>query len=155
MFSVLSILFISLLLIFFEFFIPGGIVGLIGASGILFSIYKFSEIYNDMLHIIFFASFCIASIFFVMKLALKKIQNSPSTGVYNNDDQEGFIASEFEQNLFGKEGVTVSDLKPSGYIEVEGKRYQALSKSGYISKGDRVLVQSGQGGHLNVLQIKE
>ena len=154
MISILSILFVSLVLIFIEFFIPGGIVGIIGVCGILFSIYKFSLQDADLMHLIIYVLFCLATVYFVIKVALNKIKNSPSSGVYSNEDQEGYLASEFENALLGQEGEVVSDLKPSGYIEVEKKRYQAVSKLGYIPKGKKVIIKSGQGGHLNVV-LKE
>lgn len=47
-------------------------------------------------------------------------------------------------------GQTVSDLGPSGFVVVEGKRYQAIARSGYIDKGNAITVIGGQGAHLLV-----
>ncbi len=42
--------------------------------------------------------------------------------------------------LVGKEGVCTNDLKPSGYVEIEGKEWEAKSMDGYIQKGTRIRV---------------
>lgn len=42
--------------------------------------------------------------------------------------------------LLGKEGVCTNDLKPSGYVEIEGKEWEAKSMDGYIHKGTRIRV---------------
>lgn len=42
--------------------------------------------------------------------------------------------------LIGKEGHCTNDLKPSGYVEIEGKEWEAKSMDGYIDKGTRIRV---------------
>ncbi|HCS21137.1 MAG TPA: serine protease [Bacteroidetes bacterium] len=42
--------------------------------------------------------------------------------------------------LIGKEGVCSNDLKPSGYVEIEGKEWEAKSMDGYIQKGTPIRV---------------
>ena len=42
--------------------------------------------------------------------------------------------------LVGKKGVTISELFPMGQIEIDGKRYDARSKIGKISKGEKVQI---------------
>lgn len=42
--------------------------------------------------------------------------------------------------LVGKEGFCTNDLKPSGYVEIEGKEWEAKSMDGYIQKGTRIRV---------------
>ena len=39
--------------------------------------------------------------------------------------------------LVGKKGITISELFPMGQIEIDGKRYDARSKIGKISKGEK------------------
>jgi len=47
----------------------------------------------------------------------------------------------------------LTDLKPGGYILVEGKQHQALSNTGYIVKGKEVKIIGGQEESLIVKQI--
>lgn len=43
-------------------------------------------------------------------------------------------------SLVGKEGICTNDLKPAGYVEIEGKEWEAKSMDGYINKGTPVRV---------------
>ncbi len=42
----------------------------------------------------------------------------------------------------GREGVCVTELRPSGTVEIDGKRLDAVSDCGFIEKGTRVKVTS-------------
>ncbi|MBI1221419.1 MAG: nodulation protein NfeD [Bacteroidetes bacterium] len=44
-------------------------------------------------------------------------------------------------DLVGKDGISVTDLKPSGYVEVDGKEYEARSLDGYLPKGQKVKIK--------------
>ena len=71
-------------------------------------------------------------------------------GIFLNTAQNGYVASEFAKELIGKKGEAISDLKPAGHILVEGKRYQAVAKIGYIEMGSSIEVIGGEGAHLIV-----
>ena len=44
------------------------------------------------------------------------------------------------RNLEGKSGLTISELFPSGQIEIDGKRFEARSSLGKIDKGENIKV---------------
>ena len=48
--------------------------------------------------------------------------------------------NELIKNLIGKQGLSVSELFPGGQVEINGKRYDARSNLGKISKGEVVEV---------------
>ena len=48
--------------------------------------------------------------------------------------------NELIKNLIGKQGLSVSELFPGGQVEINGKRYDARSNLGKISKGEIVEV---------------
>ena len=52
--------------------------------------------------------------------------------------------------LNGKEGVAATDLRPSGKIDLDGRRYEAASVFGFLNKGVRVRVLRAEGGRLLV-----
>lgn len=99
----------------------------------------------------------ISSIALVIRFALWKIRNTKSAySIYSDKDQEGYIASGYDPQAIGKIGIVLSDLKPGGYIQIEGKQHQALSQSGYIVKGSQVKVIGGEGESLIVkILLKE
>ncbi len=48
----------------------------------------------------------------------------------------------------------LSDLKPGGYIAIEGQQHQADFISGYIPQGDEIVVVAGEGESLLVKSNK-
>ncbi len=64
--------------------------------------------------------------------------------------EEGFVGVEKEsiQHLAGLVGVVITDLKPSGTVEIDGKRYYAQINYGFAPKGTQVLVLKAEEGRL-------
>ena len=64
--------------------------------------------------------------------------------------KEGFVGVEKENLNFlvGMSGIAATDLKPSGSVEIEGKRYQAQIISGYAERGETVKILRHEGGRL-------
>lgn len=52
-----------------------------------------------------------------------------------------------QDHWIGKEGVTVTALRPAGQIEIEGTRLNAASNGDFIEKGAPVLVTGMEGDH--------
>lgn len=45
-------------------------------------------------------------------------------------------------SLVGREGVALTDLRPSGRIEIDGQRYEAVAELTLIDRGERIVVSS-------------
>ena len=45
-----------------------------------------------------------------------------------------------ELSVVGKSAVALTSLVPSGYVSIEGKRYDAFSQSGHVEKGESLRV---------------
>ncbi len=139
------LLFIGLLLILIEFYIPGAVMGVLGSIFVLVSILLFASQTNSLLAIVFFVLGTLVCVGLLIRFALWRIVRAkPEYSIYLNKDQEGYQASSFDREAIGKTGVVLSDLKPGGYILIDGKQHQAISLTGYISKGEHVVVVSGQ-----------
>jgi membrane-bound ClpP family serine protease len=133
------------ILIFLEFYIPGAILGIIGGILTLVSIVLFISEGFSALSIIGYIVGVLIGLALICKFALTRIRHAkPEYSIYSGASQEGFRASKTDHSLIGKTGVVLSDLKPGGYILIEGNQYQAISESGYIVKGLHVIVVSGQ-----------
>jgi len=141
---------LGLALIFIEFFVPGGIIAIVGGLCVVFGITAFSLTSVSLLYkLIFFVSACGLTLG-VCSFALFLIKRLRKPSLYLNRDQGGFTAASFESELIGLQGIALSDLKPSGHIEIGGKRYQALSERLYLEKGTPVIVEGGRGAYLIV-----
>jgi membrane-bound serine protease (ClpP class) len=144
----------GLLLVFLEFFLPGAVMAVGGAILLLSSLIVFQMENSDILGFIVYLAILAALVCLVIRFALWRIKATAKNGtIYLESDQEGFQASSFPSELIGKEGIADTDLKPSGHILIEGHRYNAVSKIGYIDKETPIEVLSGTGSHL-VVQSK-
>lgn len=142
---------VGLLLIFLEFFLPGGVMGTIGALVVLASIALFAMQTDSMILILLYTIGSIVSVALLFRFALWRIRHGePGKTIYSDDDQEGFTASAFDKGAIGKIGIVDTDLRPGGHIIVEDKRHSAISRSGYIPKGEKVKVLGGEGESLIV-----
>ena len=61
------------------------------------------------------------------------------------ESDEGYLSSTTKDEYLGKEGITVSELRPSGFIEIDGKRVDALSEGDFIPKGISIKVVRVEG----------
>jgi membrane-bound serine protease (ClpP class) len=135
--------------------IPG--FGMIGVSGfvslILACYFAYTKLNLLLGLIISFGSFVI------IILSWKLL---PKTGIWKKlrlDNQEtreaGF--NPFERNLgelIGKEGVTLSPLRPIGVCLIEEKRVDAISEGGvFIDRDTRVIATKAEGSSLIVKQV--
>jgi len=132
-------------MIFIEFFVPGAIMGTLGGLFVLASLIFFAMESDSLLAtLVYFLVVCI-SLGLLFKFALWRIRRaSPSFSIYSDASQKGFQASTFDEAAIGKVGTVLSDLKPGGYITIDGQQHQAISQSGYITKGSQVEVIGGQ-----------
>lgn len=150
------LLFLGLLLILIEFYIPGAVIGIIGSVLVLLAIIQFASESTSLIGVILFIIGAAVAVGLVIRFALCRIVKAkPGYSIYSNHDQEGFKASSYDVNAIGKIGTVLSDLKPGGYILIDGQQHQALSISGYIPQGSEVIVVSGQEESLIVQLVKK
>ena len=147
---------LGLLLILIEFYVPGAIMGIAGGILIAVSIYEFTVQAQSSWTVVLYIVGVAVSIGLVIKFAIWSITTAkPERSIYSNQSQEGFVASSFDGSLIGKKGRVLSDLKPGGYIMVDGKQHQAISQTGYMTKGSDVLIIGGQEESLIVKLVKK
>ena len=75
-----------------------------------------------------------------------------SSALQSNSNKE--VAEDEEQEeLIGKQGRSITRLNPTGFIEIEGKQYEAHAEINYIEKGKSVLVCSMDNFKINVKEL--
>jgi len=55
-----------------------------------------------------------------------------------------------EATLVGKEGCALGDLRPAGFVEIEGRRLDAVTRGEYLERGARVRVIRHEGRRIVV-----
>lgn len=131
-------------------------MGILGAIFLLISIVNFAAIVNSAPLTALYVIFVIACVVLLIKVTLKRIPKA-KTGfsIYLNKDQEGYRVPSYNKSLIGKEGKVIADLKPGGYVLVEGKKQAAISQTGYIPSGSDIVVIGGEEDNLIVKKSKQ
>lgn len=150
------LVFLGLILIFFEFYLPGAILGILGGIFILIAIILFASQSSSIWAVILFIIGCALAVGLLIRFAIWRIVHAkPQYSIYSDKNQEGYQASGYDVSAIGKTGIVVADLKPGGYIVIEGHQHPAISTTGYIAKGEYVIVIGGQEQSLIVKLKKE
>lgn len=146
------LVFIGLFLILLEFYLPGAIMGILGGIAIFMGIISFASESDSLLATIGFVIGTAISVGLLIRFALWRIVHAkPQYSIYSDENQEGYQASSFDSSAIGKTGVVSTDLKPGGFIMIDGRQHPAISQSGYIAKGQTVTVIGGQEQSLLVI----
>ena len=68
-----------------------------------------------------------------------------------NTDLGEAISSPTHPELIGKEGIAQTVLRPSGKVWIEGKVYDGISESGFVEKGEPIVVVKSENAQLYVV----
>ena len=146
---------LGLICLVLEFFLPGGALAVLGGclltgSTVLFFLQSGSLPWTLVyfLGLALTAGVCCSLAFRLIRKSGKK------NSFFLQSTQEGFIAGQLDENLVGRKGVVATELKPTGHVEIEGKRYQAASKGEYLPKGTLIEVVALRGSHVVVISGK-
>jgi len=145
---------IGLIAIVCEIFIPGGVVGAIGIllliTGVVFSFKYFGGTGGvaALIVALFFGPMVwIFGLGFFPKSPLGKVMMlktaaKPEAGWKPFDAQN--------QELVGAEGVTKSNLRPSGIAEINGQRHQVVTQGESVEENTRIKVIKVEGNQIIV-----
>jgi len=138
--SILLLFVVGLLLLGFEVIVPGGILGAIGGLAMLGGcVIAFGE-----LGITGGGLAVLAAVLLVGLLLYVEFRILPKTAMgrrlFLKAKVTGTANVAREVDLGGKSGEAVTDLGPTGYVMIEGKRHEAFSRSGFLDIGAKVKV---------------
>ena len=144
----------GLVLIGFEFFLPGGILGLIGVAALLFAMAAGFSAFGPAGGMLSALLIVIGTLVFVA-LWIKYCPKSKLGKLFTlQEDGESFKSmDESSQGLMGQEGTAHTDLRPAGIAMVDGQRLDVVSESGYVEKGTAVKVIKVDGNRVMVRPI--
>ena len=149
----MAFLFVGLLLLFLEFYTPGGILAITGIICMIISVAYFLSTSTSLIDSVLFVVAAASLLASVIWFALYRIRKSAGANTfYLGKDQEGYQAASFDVSLIGRKGIACSDLGPSGFVLIDGVRYPARSRGSYIDRGCAVEVIGGEGAHIIVKQ---
>lgn len=155
---------VGIVLLLIEVFEPG--FGIFGISGIVLLVLSIvlravirkpednpiAQVFQMLLLFLIIG----ALLFILLAVATKKnwLKKTPliqSGTAVNEDFSDG---TENYSSLIGKEGKAVTDLRPSGKAEIDGKVYDVVADNFFINVGKRIKVNNVEGSKIGVEIIK-
>lgn len=138
-----------------EIFIPSfGILGILGIAALIFGISMGAYDSGTAIQSFGIAVAIAAVIVAVFAYIFRK------RGIWNRfilseqlTTEKGYVPQISRERWVGREGVTLSLLRPSGLAEVDGQRLDVISSGEYIEKGTPIRVVSVDGTRILVKEI--
>ncbi|HEY8993347.1 MAG TPA: NfeD family protein [Lacunisphaera sp.] len=140
--AILLLFLIGVLLLAGEVFVPGGLLGIIGglcmAAGCIISFVQLGAFGGTVATVVALALLGLTLYVELVwlpktRLGKKLIVHSTVAATSQPPVAEGVL-------VLGKPAEAITPLVPSGYVLVEGRRYEAFSQSGHVAKGERLRV---------------
>ena len=129
---------IGLLFVGLELIVPGGFIA--GIVGVLSMIVGISMIINNLY--LAFLTVVIAitiDVLFILVFLSKDFDSSKfNKFVLNETNSKSFTQS--SKKYLSKKGITITPLRPSGKIEIDGDYIDAITRGDFIPKGCEVVV---------------
>lgn len=128
----------------------GGVLSIIAAGLFVYSIYlAFTSISFDAGVMLIMADIIILPILAV--IGLKALGRSPLALKSSLLKSDGVVSyDEKLSDLVGKEGVAVTNLRPSGTVRIENRRIDVVTRGDFIEKGAAVEVAKVEGSRVVV-----
>ncbi len=156
-YETLILFFIGLILVVAEFFVPGGIVGILGGVLILGSILFAGQSFVHMAYSILIAMIiAVIGMVILMKFFGKKLHMFNRLVLKDaTTTEEGYVSNANRIELIGKQGMSLTPLRPAGTVAVEDERIDVVTEGGYVDAGKTVEVIKVEGSRIVVREIKE
>lgn len=154
-FLALGLFVLGLLLIVLEGVVPGfGLPGISGIICVILGLILAMESWEAALSTMAIAMVITAILtVFLIKKGLRSPFIEKVTLQEISSKERGYISNKVPDVLPGDMGIAVTDLRPAGFISIDGTRYDALSEGGYIDKSQTVQVIRLEGAKIFVRRI--
>lgn len=138
---IIALYLLGLVLIFFELFVPGGLLGLLGAMAI-FGSWALVFVHLGFAEGIVAVTVGFLVLFIMLALELKFL---PRTKMGQKLFLHRAIDSTSQapvatSDIIGKECEALTSLGPTGVVMLNKKNYEAVSISGFVERGTRLRV---------------
>ncbi|WP_245809831.1 NfeD family protein [Cohnella massiliensis] len=147
---------LGIVLLVLEMFVPSfGLLGLLGAAGVIAGIVIGAYDTGDALTSLGIAAGVALVVIAIFVYIFRK------RGIWNRfilkeslTTEQGFVPNGNRTAWIGKEGVTLSPLRPAGAAEVDGQRIDVVSLGQFIEAGRRIRVTAADGTRIVVTEIE-
>ncbi|EIJ78923.1 hypothetical protein PB1_15234 [Bacillus methanolicus PB1] len=144
-------------LILLEFFIAGGIAGILGFVLIIASLFLSAENAVHMgISLLIAIGVSILAFILLVKVFGKKIRLFRKIILTDSTSTEkGYVSNKSRPELIGLEGYALTALRPAGTIVINNERLDVVSEGSFIQKNTRVRVIKAEGPRIVVREIPD
>jgi membrane-bound serine protease (ClpP class) len=152
------VLFISgLILLVLELFLVGGVAGILGIGAVIASFFMATDNEVNMgISILIALGAALGGAFIMMKFFKKKLAAFQKVILTDSmKTEEGYVSSRNRTELIGREGVTITPLRPSGTVVIDQEYVDVVTEGSYLAKGEKIKVVKVEGSRIVVRKLKE
>lgn len=153
---VLILYFLGLALVMAEFFVPGGILGVIGGALMVGSAVLGATNFPEYAFPLITAKLLGAIVVIVggilMLPRIPTLQRMVLTDDLTHGEQ-GWVSDKSDYSLMDREGEVHTMLRPAGIVMIDGQRVNAVSDGAYIEPGTKVKVIEVHGNRVVVERV--
>ncbi|MGN1387579.1 MAG: nodulation protein NfeD [Bacillus sp. (in: firmicutes)] len=155
-YEALLLFIIGLIFILLEFFVPGGILGILGLSAVVGSLFMAGE-NNTLIAVSLLIAIMVSltvSILLVkvfnknMKFFKKMVLKDATT------TEEGYVSNVNRVELLGKIGTALTPLRPAGIASFNDERVDVVTEGSFIDQDSEVIVVKVEGSRIVVREKK-
>lgn len=150
------LLVLGIVLLIAEFFVPGGILGVLGAISILVSLFMTGYNVTHMA-----MSIAIALILAITVAVILYRRIGLEKGIFRHivltdrtTTDLGYVSTEVRDELLDQVGIAVTPLRPTGVVMIGNERVDVVSEGHFIEKGKKVKVVHVEGLRVVVREIE-
>jgi membrane-bound ClpP family serine protease len=139
---ILLLFLLGLVFLFFEVFTPGPIFGLLGGLTLMGGIATAFINYGGNVGLLTAvgAMVAVAATLYAELVWLPKTRFAQKLSIKSTSGAIDRQLPVRPEEVVGKTAEALTTLAPSGYVLVEGRRYEAFSQSGHAARGEQLCV---------------
>jgi membrane-bound serine protease (ClpP class) len=146
----------GVLAVIIEFFVPaGGIIGIAGAGSIVASVVIVFQRLGSLVGSIYLAVVLVLVPVFIIlyfKFFPRSVVGRWLISKDSQDTEKGYASFSVEKysDLTGKEGITLTVLRPVGTVLIDGSKYSVVTGGEFIEKNQSIKVIKVEGSRIVV-----
>ena len=133
-------------------------IGLLAGIGVVAILYSLILAMGGDINAIYMMAISLVIAIIIFAVILKKL---PSSRLWKkliltntSSTEQGYVSSMDYSKYLNKEGVVLSELRPSGSVEIDGVPVDVVSEGKFISKGEKVRVVNIEGVRIIVRRVE-
>lgn len=155
--SQIAVFLAGILCIIIEMLMPT--VGLLAGAGVAAMLYSVVMTLGGDINAVYAMLVSFAMAVFIFALIVKKL---PSSKLWNrltlkdkSNTANGYVSAEPREELLGKRGIVVTELRPSGSALIADKLVDVISEGAFLTKGEKIIVVAVHGNRVLVRKVNK